>query len=810
MVTNIFTSKADTLKFLQEKTTKSKIEQSFDFTTEEWKKNELNILNKVMKLFNGQLVVVRSSAVGEDTIEKSEAGNFTSVLNVNSTSKTKLKKSIETVIHSYEKKGRSNIDNQILIQKQTHSVKTSGVLFTRTPDIGAPYYIVNFEDGKSTDSVTKGLIGNTIKIFRKISLEDIPVKWKNLVLSVREIEQILGTDLLDMEFAITNNNIVIFQVRPLTTGKELRMSGIEKNVLQIVNKNKKKYCTLSRSSKMGRSRLIFSDMTDWNPAEIIGNSPHNLDYSLYDYLIMRKSWLDGRLILGYQKIDTTILMRKFGNKPYIDVGVSFNSLIPQNCNKNLRKKLLKFYLRKFIENPFLHDKVEFEILFTCYDTSLDFRLKELNNFGFTKNEIKNLKSSLREFTNNLIQDFPKLFDRFNQSYEKLARNREKCVLELGNSKKNYSDYLLAAQKLLTDCRKYGIIPFSAVARIAFIGTAILRGLKSNSVLEPEIFDDFLSSITTPLSEFKKEIGKFVDGVVSKKYFLEKYGHLRPGTYDITIPRYDKNQDYLKNIKFLSNNKPKKMSKINEKRINEILESHQLKFKEITFLEFLRQSITQRENLKFEFTKNLSQALEYIAIAGEKLGFSREEMSNLEFSDIMQFSTKNRQQLMSIWKKKSDRKNIVKKLNEYFLLPSIIFSEDDFQVIRYYVSKPNYITKKRITANVLILNPKNKIPNIENKIVIIENADPGYDWIFAKNPKGLITKYGGIASHMAIRCGEIGMPAVMGCGEMLFEKLKIAEKLSLDCKNEKINIIEYNKEDVYLEERKLLKSLGYIK
>ncbi len=293
MVTNIFTSKADTLKFLQEKITKSKIEQSFDFTTEEWQKNELNILNKVMKLFNGQLVVVRSSAVGEDTIEKSEAGNFTSVLNVNSTSKTKLKKSIETVIHSYEKKGRSNIDNQILIQKQTHSVKTSGVLFTRTPDIGAPYYIVNFEDGKSTDSVTKGLIGNTIKIFRKISLEDIPVKWKNLVLSVREIEQILGTDLLDMEFAITNNNIVIFQVRPLTTGKELRMSGIEKNVLQIVNKNKKKYCTLSRSSKMGRSRLIFSDMTDWNPAEIIGNSPHNLDYSLYDYLIMRKSWLDG-------------------------------------------------------------------------------------------------------------------------------------------------------------------------------------------------------------------------------------------------------------------------------------------------------------------------------------------------------------------------------------------------------------------------------------------------------------------------------------------------------------------------------------
>ncbi len=810
MVTNIFTSKADTLKFLQGKITKSKIEQSFDFTTEEWQKNELNILNKTMKLFGGSLVVVRSSAVGEDTIEKSEAGNFTSILNVSSTSKTKLKKSIETVIDSYEKKGKTNRDNQILIQRQTSNVKTSGVLFTRTPDIGAPYYIVNFEDGKSTDSVTKGLIGNTIKIFRKISFEDIPDKWKNLVLSVREIEQILGTDLLDIEFAITNNNIVIFQVRPLTTGKELHVSDIEKNVLQLVKKNKKKYGTLLKSSKIGSNQLIFSDMTDWNPAEIIGNSPHNLDYSLYDYLVMKKSWLDGRLILGYQKIDTPSLMRKFGNKPYVDVGVSFNSLIPQNCNKNLRKKLLKFFLRKFTENPFLHDKVEFEILFTCYDTSLDSRLRKLNNFGFTKNEIKNLKSGLREFTNKIIRDFPKLLDTFNQSYGRLTKNRKKYVLELANSQKNYYDYLLTAQKLLADCRKYGIVPFSAVARVAFIGTAILRGLKSNSILESEIFDDFLSSITTPLSEFKSDIGKFAHGTISKKYFLEKYGHLRPGTYDITIPRYDKNQDYLKNIKFSPNKKPKKISKINEKKINEILEKHHLKFKEVSFVEFIRRSVTQREKLKFEFTKNLSEALECIATAGKKLGFSREEMSNLEFNDIMQFSTKNRQQLVSTWKKKSGRKNTVRKLNEYFMLSSIIFSEDDFQVIRSYVTKPNFITKKQITANVSILNLKNKIPDIENKIVIIENADPGYDWIFAKNPVGLITEYGGVASHMAIRCAEIGLPAAIGCGEILYDKLIQSSKVRLDCDNEQIMILEHEIEDEYAEEKKVLKSLGYIK
>jgi len=808
MKTNIFTSKANTLKFLQEKITKSKIERIFDFTTEEWEKNELNILKNIETVFNGSLVIIRSSAVGEDTIEKSKAGNFTSVLNVNSKSRTKLKKLIETVINSYAKNSQPNYNNQILIQKQTTNVITSGVLFTKTPDIGAPYYVINFEDGKDTDSVTKGLIGNTIKIFRKISLKDIPDKWKKLILSVVEIEQILKVDLLDVEFAITNNNIVIFQVRPITTVKKSSINNMEKKILKLVNKNRKKYRTMLRSSNIRGNQLIFSDMTDWNPAEIIGNKPHSLDYSLYDYLVMKKSWFDGRLMLGYQKIDTPKLMRKFGNKPYVDVEVSFNSLIPQNCDKKLSKKLNKFFLRKFMENPFLHDKAEFDILFTCYDTSLDLRLKELNNFGFSKNEIKNVKENLREFTNNIIRDFPKLSVRFNQSYEKLTKNRAECILELANSQKNYDDYLLASQKLLFDCKKYGVIPFSAVARIAFIGTALLRGLKSNSTLKPEIFDDFLAGISTPLSEFKEEMGKFVDGDISRKYFMEKYGHLRPGTYDITIPTYNKNHDYLKNVKFLAK-KSKNISKINEKRISKILEKHRLQFQEISFFEFVRQSITQREKLKFEFTKNLSQALEYIAIAGEKLGFSRQEMSNLEFNDIMRFRTKSKQHLTSVWQSKAAKQYNIRRLNEYFLLPPIIFSEDDFQVIRYYISKPNYITKKQITENVLVLNPKSKIPDIENKVVIIENADPGYDWIFTKNPAGLITKYGGVASHMAIRCAEIELPAAIGCGEILYDKLVESSKIRLDCANEQIMILEHNIEDEYIEEKNTLKSLGYI-
>ena len=73
-------------------------------------------------------------------------------------------------------------------------------------------------------------------------------------------------------------------------------------------------------------------------------------------------------------------------------------------------------------------------------------------------------------------------------------------------------------------------------------------------------------------------------------------------------------------------------------------------------------------------------------------------------------------------------------------------------------------------------------NIKNKIILIEKADPGFDWIFSKKIKALITKYGGANSHMTIRCNELNIPAAIGCGDAIFDKLKLANEINLNCKN----------------------------
>ena len=105
----------------------------------------------------------------------------------------------------------------------------------------------------------------------------------------------------------------------------------------------------------------------------------------------------------------------------------------------------------------------------------------------------------------------------------------------------------------------------------------------------------------------------------------------------------------------------------------------------------------------------------------------------------------------ISKKQIKKYRIQNQIEQYVHLPSILFSRNDFTIIQDYIAKPNFITDKQLTSDTILLKSFEQLEKIKSKIAIIENADPGFDWIFTKNPTGLITKYGGMASHMAIRC-----------------------------------------------------------
>jgi phosphoenolpyruvate-protein kinase (PTS system EI component) len=94
--------------------------------------------------------------------------------------------------------------------------------------------------------------------------------------------------------------------------------------------------------------------------------------------------------------------------------------------------------------------------------------------------------------------------------------------------------------------------------------------------------------------------------------------------------------------------------------------------------------------------------------------------------------------------------------------------------------PTFVSKKNVYGDAVYLDEIIKNKNLNNKIVFIKNADPGYDYIFTKKIRGLVTAYGGPNSHMFIRCNEMGIPAVIGVGDKNFNKLKNSKKVFLNC------------------------------
>jgi len=786
----ITATKANILSKLKPLLKTCKIEDSFVFTVSDFRDKSDDIINRIHKKFSHHKIVVRSSAINEDTINASMAGYFTSEINIPSDEKDKIEAAIKKVIDSYKQKNSDEKRNQVLVQSHTEDITMSGVVFTRALEDDSPYYIINYDDSTGqTDTVTKGVEHKTIKISKFCDKKNYPKSMEKLMTTLEEIQTIIPHISLDVEFAINKDGeVIIFQVRPIAVQSQRCVD--DQDIENKINEQKKKFAKLSRpSNHLAGNNTCFADMPDWNPAEIIGHNPNHLDYSLYDYIITDSAWHEARTSQGYYNVNPAKLVVLFGNKPYINVRNSFNSFVPNTISKELREGLVDFYLAKLEENPATQDKVEFEILHTCYDLSFDRRSEELLKAGFTKEHVTELREALTNLTNDLVLNSKESIQKDLESIKGVEKDRIKIQKE---SKSNISNLQLLqnAKHLLDDCRKSGTVQFSRLARLAFIGKIILKSLVSRQIIDLDFYNMFMNSINTVATDMNNDFKLLSSGKLQKNDFIAKYYHLRPGTYDITSMRYELNPDLIKNSKVDSSTNrsdPFNLDEATEEKITKAFHEEGLKFTAKEFLEFTRSTLESREYAKFEFTKNLSDAIELIAKAGEQMKFTREQLAMLDAEAL--FKNADESDLIKHWKITIDARTKERLLNQCLILPPVIFSKRDFDVIQSYEPRPNFITQKKVEGNVINLDSVNedKLNDITGSIVLIENGDPGYDWIFTRSPAALITKYGGVASHMSIRCAEFGLPAAIGAGD-LFDKIANAESIVMDCSAGTINII----------------------
>ena len=201
----------------------------------------------------------------------------------------------------------------------------------------------------------------------------------------------------------------------------------------------------------------------------------------------------------------------------------------------------------------------------------------------------------------------------------------------------------------------------------------------------------------------------------------------------------------------------------------------------------KKSIYHRERSKLYFSKFIDEIFEELRKLFKKLKISEKYISYTDLNLILSIYNNFNHHYLKKTISEDNYKNYKNyNFNLKFNLPNVITNQDD---IYYNVEKfalPKFIGNKSVNARIKFLNNFNKTQNLRNRIILIENADPGFDFIFSNKIKGLITAFGGPNSHMAIRCSEFGLPAVIGVGKKKFENLKSSNSILLDC-NRKVII-----------------------
>ena len=513
-------------------------------------------------------------------------------------------------------------------------------------------------------------------------------------------------------------------------------------------------------------------MADWNPAEMIGNRPSTLSMSLYSELITDHVWAIQRKNYGYNDLSSFPLMLNLGGSPYVDLRIDFNSFIPSKIPLNLKKKIINYYLNKIQKNKDSHDKVEFDVIETCFDIETESKVGK-----FLKNKEKKIYiGELRNLTNDIL-----LQNKGNFNYELNKINLlTKQINKINNSSLSEIHKIYF---LIKSCKQLGTLPFAGLARSAFIATRILKSLNKKKLILDKQMEGFYSSIKSITNKFNNDLLK-INSKLDKSKFLTKYGHLRPSTYSISSKNYRENfNNYFsfKSIKINTQIKNFKIDTSTKKEITRILKKNKIKINCDNFLIFAKESIKLREYSKFIFTKCIDEIFQNLISLGKEIQINRSELEHLSIKNIIKYYNN----VESAFKlKKQIKKEILenkKNLNLLNLIefPDFIEKKEDMYFHSISQKKGNFITNRKTNGHIVDFSKLKKYDQLEGGIILLENADPGYDFIFSKNIKGLITEYGGANSHMSIRCLELGIPAIIGIGSKEFNFLRTRKNMEIN-------------------------------
>ena len=789
----ILSSKAQTLIQVESKVSIFVVPRLIILNANKFNINSVDDLKIIKKTFKDCSVALRSSAADEDMGLSSLAGEYDSVLNILASDSTKIKESINLIIESYQRKRQLLPGDSVIVQEMTQNTTMSGVIFTHDLNTGAPYYVINYDDqsGK-TDTVTAGNgehSNRTIYIHRNSVNKLHSDRFVKLLKAVKELELFFDSQFLDIEFALGEDlTPYLLQVRAITTQPNWngsltkRINSSLKGVQSFVKEKFKKV-----NGVYGETSVL-GQMPDWNPVEMIGRAPRALSTSLYKLLITDKTWHRARETMGYSVPLGHPLMLTLVGQPFIDTRLCFHSFLPKTLSPIISEKLVNHWVKELRKSPAFHDKIEFNIAITTYSFDIDEKIEQLISNSLTMSEKQEFKES------HLKQTIQLLSGNSEGSITKALNKIETLKKKQIETRKFTGKYNLSSLfTIIDECIELGTVPFSILARHGFIAKTILLSLENLKVITMTEVNQIQASVQTVASDLINDMNSLKKGKLKQNEFMDRYGHLRPGTYDIMSPRYDQVFDLIVGsmsgtLKQDSSNFHFSIEQLHQ--INNLFQKAGFDgFTAEDFLNYVREAIVAREYAKFIFTRSVSDILEEIEKKKKNNELSRDEISHVPVEILLStMKSSSESNIEERLRKVSEREKELHDISIATRLPQLLVNLEDIYIVPFQVSHPNFITQKKITASCIFIGSGFEKTSLNGKVVIIEGADPGYDWIFSQKISGLITKYGGANSHMAIRCAEFAIPAAIGCGDQRFTELITANRVHLDCAAGLINSI----------------------
>jgi len=736
---------------------------------------------------------VRSSALAEDSQIASFAGAYESVLDVPGNSSAIINavreiqehaESKKSVLDAYSAERGIEADTSselgIVVQEMVPTPDFSGVIFSHEHSKKDGYYNLQYHQGIGVGIVDGSSNGKHVRINRNVGSIENPF-YRELISAMRTIENEYGSSSLDVEFAYKNNQLYILQCRPLTVhGSPDDFDNLVLDARMVEEANEQRIQSQVLIFRRELDRLmrgtVLGDMVDINPRELLGPNPLPINVSIFNKIFAENIVENARGRLGYKgrSSDSSGLLRVVGSKPYVDVRASALSIQPKGLNDEIYEKFVQHYIQQLTQHPELQDRVEFDVFLTSDGLDLD-NFLESESVKLSAAEKKHVKLSFqaldKDINNGLqqqilgAQDFEQYLGEYNA---KIVRQKTK---NQGFHQLNEQDYLETLQD--------GTGHFTMIARGAFYLRSKYEqkhgAEKLNLLLQqlgkipscPQgqetIYSKHLVNLEGTALGFEQDLHQFHSKQLSLEEMNERYGHLRPGQFNIYSEAYRDNP-----TRYYP--QPTQESNHVSYNVSELTEEEQM------LLFFLQ----AREKMKFTFMKAFDSLAHYLRDEEDQVFIDPE---SLKYISIDEYNAVDIPRLNAA---DLEQRKYKYRLHNFIPLPDVIHAENSsLDIIEYPTSKPSYVTEAQVQAEPVYLSAQNKEVDAAGKIVFLESADPGYDYLLHKGIAGLVTRVGGPASHMYIRTAELGIPACIGAGETLYNSAQGKTVITLDALNKQI-------------------------